>query len=95
MKTERSLGFVFISILLLSMFDLLKDGCQNHNKFLLTVQIGTHCIFIIKLDFKLVYFFSLNTVRSDQEAKIQALPIGTVLMDVTTSPIWMSFRFLG
>ena len=34
MKTERSVGFVFISILLLSMFDLLSDGCQNHNKFL-------------------------------------------------------------
>ena len=33
MKTERSVGFVFISILLLSMFDLLSDGCQNHNKF--------------------------------------------------------------
>ena len=38
MKTERSVGFVFISILLLSMFDLVKDGCQNHNKFLILAQ---------------------------------------------------------
>ena len=41
MKTERSVGFVFISILLLSMFDLLSDGCQNHNKFFVFFPAGS------------------------------------------------------
>ena len=85
MKTERSVGFVSIPILLLSVFDLLKDGCQNHNKFFTQILILIYHFF----------FFSLARARRGRARfkRIQMVMFGTVPMAATMILILTSFLF--